>query len=182
MDNAPKIEWYPFGRHPGNLNQRNIMLGWKSYARAFPSALACEQALRMGYSKIWIINPYGEPVCRLPLHLLNEHIVPYKWMYERSFIWTAEWKSLSWVPEAFHARFPVSSLQSDPPACVKDNKTRPRSLFFSFSPLVSSAEQREKNLWYLWHRNIIKPTALCFPLFNKNLKPDALACVPVVYF
>ena len=48
--------------------------------------------------------------------------------------------TLPWVPEAFHARFPVSSLQIDPhekrgfshsfAACVKDNKARSRSFFF----------------------------------------------------
>lgn len=42
-------------------------------------------------------------------------------------------KPLPWVPEAFHPQFPVLSLQSD---------------LFIFLLLVSSAEQREQNLWY----------------------------------
>ena len=46
--------------------------------------------------------------------------------------------SLPWVPEAFHARFPVSTV------VWKTTKL----VLVVFSPLVSSAEQREKNLWY----------------------------------
>ena len=66
-------------------------------------------------------------LCLLALPVINKIVIQSK-------------HRVPWVPEAFHARFPVSSLQS---ARVKDNKACPRSFF---AARVFGRTTREKPL------------------------------------